>query len=650
MSSQEPGKGPRARLLRLRHILGRTRRSVGRRLIHVGTRVGGGGAIAPSLHADFRSPGLDHWSLVRKTSFGSAIQARWMRETPGVDQAASVVVVVHVVDAGYDASLERVLEELGDDIDVIIIDSSETSEARTYESLRARSVRVLPFQPDKSAALALALLAGTGLLDPYDLVVRVRDTSALTERATSDLGSAVSAFSRQFELGLAAPRLHLRRATRDDASAAGLAAWLWRLQMSRNFDDFEYSTGPVTVSRGFVIQAVKSFHFIEPDFDSTGPASLNELEASFDQLVGYLTRESGLATVAFSDLAGVDPTSRVDPPKKGRARVVAFRSVGLGGNRPAVEAGSGAWSEIAIAQPMYSGHWQPNLPLHSVFDIPDSPETVQHQADLLSEYGLEGFAFRVSSLRDARDGFHAVDAFLDATSDSRFCLVWSPGSAFDVPGNERPAKVPAEESDDFLERVSFYLDHPRALKIGSTPVLLVEKPHRVLSFDRIIGDQRFVVIPVDDGTPTGIAPRRAGGDRSRTVRVGDPLRPDYRGQPAGLDFDRRYNREIYNYASFADQRISSTWRLDERDLPTVTVDYDSTSIERFHAGMLLGANPFTFHRWLSSAVTVLADRAGEERLVFIQAWSDWFIRATLEPSERFENSYLLAVRAVVGTA
>lgn len=646
-NAQNAKTGSRALLLRLRRLLGRTRRGVGRRLIQVGNRVGGGGAVAPSIHADFRSRTLDQWSLGRKTSFGSAIQAGWVRETPVIDEPAPTVVVVHMREAGYGAHLETVLSTLGD-VDLIIIDSSSEAGTRAFDSLPARSVRVLRFGPTKSAALALALLAGTGFLDPYDVVIRVRDASALTDRSASDLGHALAAFSQRFELGLAAPRLNLRRAMPDDASAAGLAAWLWRLQMSRDHDDFEYSSGAVSVQRGFVIQALKSFHFIEPDFDEAGPTSLAELEESFDQLLGYLTRESGLATVAFTDLADVDPTTRVDAPKRARARVVAFRSIGLGGNRPAVEAGSGAWTEIAIAQPLYSGHWQPNLPLDSTFDTPDSPQTVRHQTELLEQYGLEGFAFRVTAMSDSRDGFHAVDAFLKSGTDRQFCLVWSPGSAFDFPGNERPPKITQGESAAFLERIKSYLEHPRALTLASRPLLVVEKPHRIVAFDKLLDDARFTVLPVDDGTSTGIAPRSADGTTQASIRLADPLRPDYRGQPDGLDTDRRYNREVYNYASFADQRIADTWTLEEHELPAVTVDYDSTSLERFHAGLLLGANPFTFHRWLSAAVTVLGDREVGERLVFVQAWSDWFVRAALEPSERFENSYLLAVRAIVG--
>jgi hypothetical protein len=602
----------------------------------------------PSLHADFRSHGLDHWSLVRKTSFGSAIQAGWVRETPAIDEPASTAVVVHAGDAGYGAKLEGVLSAIGDDVDVIIVDSSGDDETRTFESLPARSVRVLRFGAKKSAALALALLAGTGFLDPYDVVIRVRDASALTDRSASELGQALAAFSQRFELGLAAPRLHLRRAMPDDASAADVAAWLWRLQMARDHAPFEYSYGPLTVHRGFVIQALKSFHFIEPDFDEADVERLAELEASFDQLLGYLTRESGLATAAFTEFTDADPTMHLGTPKRGRARVLAFRSVGLGGNRPAVEAGSGAWTEVAIAQPLYSGHWQPNLPLNSTFDTPDSPQTVRHQAKLLSEYGLEGFAFRVTAMSDSRDGFHAVDAFLESDTDRQFCLVWSPGSAFDFPGNERPPKITQGESAAFLERIQSYLEHPRALTLASRPLLVVEKPHRIAAFDELLDDARFTVLPVDDGTSTGIARRGADDVTPASIRLADPLRPDYRGQPDGLDMDRRYNRKIYDYRSFADQRIADTWTLDEHELPAVTVDYDSTSLERFHAGVLLGANPFTFHRWLSAAVTVLGDREVGERVVFVQAWSDWFLRAALEPSERFENSYLLAVRAVVG--
>jgi len=77
------------------------------------------------------------------------------------------------------------------------------------------------------------------------------------------------------------------------------------------------------------------------------------------------------------------------------------------------------------------------------------------------------------------------------------------------------------------------------------------------------------------------------------------------------------------------------------------VTFDNTARRQWGSDLWFGSNPYTFRRWLRTAVTAVASRPPQERIVFVNAWNEWAEGAVLEPSDRFGSTYLLAVRDVV---
>jgi lipopolysaccharide biosynthesis protein len=77
------------------------------------------------------------------------------------------------------------------------------------------------------------------------------------------------------------------------------------------------------------------------------------------------------------------------------------------------------------------------------------------------------------------------------------------------------------------------------------------------------------------------------------------------------------------------------------------VAFDNTPRRQWAPDIWYGSNPYTFRRWLATAVRAVLARPPEDRLVFINAWNEWAEGAVLEPNDRFGRSFLLAVRDVV---
>ena len=87
--------------------------------------------------------------------------------------------------------------------------------------------------------------------------------------------------------------------------------------------------------------------------------------------------------------------------------------------------------------------------------------------------------------------------------------------------------------------------------------------------------------------------------------------------------------------------------MSDGSFPGVMVTFDNTARRQWAGDVWFGSNPFTFRRWLATAVAASWIGRCEERIVFVNAWNEWAEGAVLEPSDRFGSTYLLAVRDVV---
>jgi lipopolysaccharide biosynthesis protein len=79
--------------------------------------------------------------------------------------------------------------------------------------------------------------------------------------------------------------------------------------------------------------------------------------------------------------------------------------------------------------------------------------------------------------------------------------------------------------------------------------------------------------------------------------------------------------------------------------PTVMPGWDNTARRPDMANIFIHASPEMYEVWLRETVDrVVARRAPEERLVFINAWNEWAESAYLEPDRRYGRQFLEATR------
>jgi hypothetical protein len=93
------------------------------------------------------------------------------------------------------------------------------------------------------------------------------------------------------------------------------------------------------------------------------------------------------------------------------------------------------------------------------------------------------------------------------------------------------------------------------------------------------------------------------------------------------------------------------WRATDPDVyPCVTPNWDNTPRSGYGGVVLHDSTPELFAVHLRQAISMVARRPPEHRLVFAKSWNEWAEGNYLEPDTRFGHQYLRVVReAIYGT-
>ena len=678
------------RVISARHIAGSLKRRLGGNFLALGLRLG---AIQRPEHGMFPDPfsaGLANWITRRDDRQGSTIAPRWRDEANIALPAPAVVVVVHVSDASGMVSILEHLSYLPVDFDLIVTNATgEPIVLPVSGSWRSSSVLDLPDQGRDM--FALAALVSADLLEPYELVVKIhadggRDTDGLEQDSSPSLDSALDAL-----LGSRAIIENILRAFAVDqklgvvtmpATIGGSDAWgeninrvgslLSRLQIPLDETGLSFAVGPVQVMRAFILQGLKSFDLSEWDFEVESGLQHATSVSAMRRLLGIVAIEAGYelrdslkqSTFAASD----DSWRRFDGTSAGVPRARVFSFYGRRASTPGASARadsqeqSPAWLNVAQAKTVYAGHEQPFLPGELGFYGPGTPGIRTKQAELSSAAGLAGFGYRIYWSVGDSTWRHSLEEHQRTESAQEFFIVWAHDAADAgggvVPSEGRPDFADTQQGAvQFFSDVAGFLAHPSYLLLGGMPVLVIERANRVENLSAVVKDWRkqaldlglagLKVVLIDDASPSAKLWAQ-DGRIDAVIKDVAPMRSLGAAAVKHVQFDRRFVGRARPYGSVA--------TASERDLrslpnsaayPSLIVDFDASPSARWHPDLLVGANPYTFRRWLSSAVASVAGREPDDRLVLVNSWNDWPTRAVLEPSQRHGKAYLLAVRDVL---
>jgi lipopolysaccharide biosynthesis protein/glycosyltransferase involved in cell wall biosynthesis len=356
------------------------------------------------------------------------------------------------------------------------------------------------------------------------------------------------------------------------------------------------------------------------------------------------------ASVRVAERDG-EPAAAVEAPELVRARALAFY---LPQFHPIPEndewwgKGFTEWANVARAEALFPGHYQPHLPAHLGFYDLRVPETRERQAELAKAHGIEAFCYWHYWFLGQRLLAKPFDETLTTgRPDFPFCLAWAnePWSRRWL-GEEQDILMKQEysELDDWEHArwlVKAFSDH-RYLRVNGRPLFLIYRPTHLPEPERTAELIRNVT--VDAGLPE---PFLLGINAFKDIdyrTIGFDGTVNFEPRLGALGNPRHDGLKVYDYRE-ARKRMRQ-----ERDFPvfpSIVVSWDNTPRRGENGVVLTNSTPKTFEEGLREMIGSILVRPFEERLVFLNAWNEWAESNHLEPDRRFGLGYLEAVRRVV---
>lgn len=609
-------------------------------------------------------------------------------ETP-----ARLAAVVHVY---YPELLPELLENLAHipvpfDLYVTNATGSPLEVGRDRMPL-LREVRVLDVANHGRDILPLLFLVNAGLLDPYDLVVKVH-TKRSEWRAEHELGGSGASWRNELLGSLLGSPETVKQVLETFAqrpelgiltgpgSVLGPEYWgdnepttrvlLRRLELPLREEQLRFAAGSMYWIRGFLLQGLRALGTSEADFEpEEGQVNATTAHA-VERIIGILAAEAGYRVeespeALVSGDAGHWRRWSAEHELRPRARVVPFY---LPQFHPIPEndlwwgTGFTEWTNVSAARPVYQGQHQPKIPRDLGFYDLRLDEVRDRQAQLARGHGVEGFMYYYYWFTGRRLLERPIEAFLRSDLDFPFCIMWAnenwtrrwDGRSQDILVGQDYEQVPAET---FIDDILPFLRDPRYLRVDGKCVVSVYRPGQMGDFASVVAAWRA------RAAEAGIELHLLSVDVAREfdALVGSAVEAGLDGMMAfpphnclwswisheGLGVDPLFRGNLLSYADLVeDSERQLTAGVDDGSFPGVMVTFDNTARRQWAGDVWFGANPYTFRRWLSVAVRAVLDRPVEQRLVFVNAWNEWAEGAVLEPSDRFGSTYLLAVRDVV---
>ncbi|SDH18742.1 Rhamnan synthesis protein F [Leifsonia sp. 98AMF] len=605
---------------------------------------------------------------------------------------ARIGVLMHVFYTDLVPELCEQLRNIPVPFDLIVTNASgEELDLPLEDVPLAGHVAVLPVANHGRDILPMIEVVNAGLLDPYELVLKVhtkkstwREEHAELSGTGDDWRSSLygtvlgSADNVQTVLGAFAEDPSIGIVTADE-DIVGTEFWggdlertralMRRLQLSVSEHDLRFASGSVYWIRGFLLQGLRAFAMDAEDFEPEAGQVDGTTAHAVERALGLVTLEAGYRITGRGTVdAPADDSWRhfeLDADRTPRARVIPFylpQFHTFPENDQWWGPGFTEWSNVTAARPVFEGHNQPLLPSElGFYDL--SVEGVRdRQYDLARSAGIEGFMYYYYWFSGKKLMDLPVERLHAADRDQPFCLMWAnenwsrrwDGSESSILIAQDYDQVPAEQ---FIEDVMHLLLDPRYIRVDGKPLVAVYKIAQLPDFPKTL--QRWRERAVEEGLP---------GLHIATVDVGremdgiDGALSDY-GIDAFLEFaphnrrwttvdlekldrfDPRFEGHVLSYPEMAvTSELVLREPVEEERYPGVMVNFDNTARRQWRPDLWYGSNPYTFRRWLNSAISAVADREPEHRIVFVNAWNEWAESAVLEPSQRFGRTFLLAVK------
>lgn len=334
------------------------------------------------------------------------------------------------------------------------------------------------------------------------------------------------------------------------------------------------------------------------------------------------------------------------------------------------------WTNTKKGTPNFKGHYQPQVPQnHYYYDLQKDKAVIPKQIALAKRYGIDGFCFYHYWFANGKKLMEKpIERFLDdKTLDIPFCLCWANENwSRRWDGSEQSILI-AQDYGDKEDRtkhieylIDFFKDERYMRDENGRPILLIYKPQLIDNLFELLSEWRDKVCAA--GFP-GICFVCQYPQNDKKIRSEFDNWIDF--EPAattaipGDDFGRafkispKYAIEVgftkllqllkirtYKKYSYEDAVNASENRKieDYKEWLGAFPGWDNTARRGKSSIIYDKSTPQKFEEYVCTQL-IKSIQAGQEGVLFINAWNEWAEGAHLEPDERNGFRYLEAVKS-----
>lgn len=313
------------------------------------------------------------------------------------------------------------------------------------------------------------------------------------------------------------------------------------------------------------------------------------------------------------------------------------------------------WDNVTKTHPLFDGHYQPHLPLHSGFYDLRIVENQVNQARLAQKSGLDAFCYYFYWF----NGETPLELPLQTHRNNQdisldFFLCWA-----NEPWTKRWDGLDSEiiipqnhsllDTRNFAEHVcKHYFTSHKYSTIEGRPILAIYRPSLMGDVKAHIAEIRMVALKhgfepficcVLSFHETSETATLNGFDSSIDFpphRIADC---SYNAKLENLNHD--FHGKLHDYAKLVVDKVQE--RLPTKTFPGVMLGWDNTARRGNGANVFVNFSTSLYSQWLENACfKALRDSSFDfaDRLVFVNAWNEWAEGTHLEPDRRCGYTYL----------
>lgn len=321
------------------------------------------------------------------------------------------------------------------------------------------------------------------------------------------------------------------------------------------------------------------------------------------------------------------------------------------------------WTNVAAARPVFPGHYQPHIPADLGFYDLRLADVREAQASLAREHGIYGFCYYYYYFNGKRLLNRPLDENLaSGRPDFPFCICWANENwtrRWD--GNDTHILIEQihshEDDENFIRGLIPVLKDKRYIKVNNRLLLLVYRVDRMPEPDKTAQTWREIIkkelneelyLCAVNNFVKEIDPSLIGFDG--TVQFPLDFHPDCRvdvkqfAETNGVDYDDIKDNWIIDYPGIICQ-MTGLEKPSYKFFRGVFPAWDNTPRRQHSSAIFINSSPELYKLFLQTTLALTrAEHAGEEQLVFINAWNEWAEGAHLEPDQKYGMSWLKATR------